>query len=73
MAKYQEQISTLEGIKSRIAAIDKMFGEAIGWGSWMAAASSERAGLVATARSKFGAELESNFEMKDGSGRILHD
>lgn len=63
---------TIDQIRDRIAAIDAMFATAASWGSWMASASSERAGLVRQARA-MGVEIADDHVMTDGAGRRLVD
>lgn len=58
-----------EKISERIAAIDKMFEEATGWGSWMSEASSERRGLVRQLRA-MGIQAEDKYILRAEDGTI---
>lgn len=59
----------VEQIEMRIAAIDKMFEEATGWGSWMSEASSERRGLVGRLH-KLGLSAEHKYVLQTANGTI---
>ncbi len=52
----------------RIAAIDKMFDKARGWGSWMVSAANEREALVNDCRTR-GVFVEHKNLARTGSGR----
>ena len=58
-----------EEIKARVAAIDRMFEEATGWGSWMSEASAERRGLVRKA-AVCGVKIEPKWELRTSDGRL---
>lgn len=55
--------ATKEEKLARIAQIDRMFEEAAGWGSWMATASGERAGLVYSLAKWNGVIVKHKFQM----------
>lgn len=59
-AEFEWQVGQM---KRRIAEIDAMFERAVGWGSWMASASSERHSLVEQLR-KLGIKVEHKHVMK---------
>lgn len=51
----------------RIAAIDAMFTDATGWGSWMVECANEREALVERLRS-YGVEIEHKYLARSESG-----
>ena len=64
MSDYEERMKTADGIRTRIAEIDRDFTAATHWGSWVAEASGERKGLVIRLKKEHGIDVPHNHEMK---------